>query len=73
MLVFTVLMVGVAMAANFLRVLLLILITYHLGDAAAQSFIHEAAGITLFAFALSGMFVLDKLLSPLRARMFGAA
>ena len=73
MLVFSGLMVAVAIAANFLRVLLLILITYHLGDAAAQSFIHEAAGITLFAIALSGMFILDKLLSPVRARMLGAA
>lgn len=66
---FTCLMVAVAMAANFLRVLLLILITFHLGDAAAQSFIHEAAGITLFVIALSGMFILDKLLAPLRSRM----
>ncbi|HEX8534628.1 MAG TPA: exosortase [Allosphingosinicella sp.] len=70
---FTLLMIAVAMAANFLRVLLLILITYHFGDAAAQSFIHEAAGVTLFAIALAGMFALDRLLAPVRARMFRSA
>ena len=70
---FTGLMIGVAMAANFLRVLILILITYHFGDAAAQSFIHEAAGITLFAIALAGMFILDWMLSPVRSRMFRPA
>lgn len=70
-LLFTVLMIAVAIAANFVRVILLILITYHFGDAAAQSFIHAAAGVTLFVIALSGMFILDRLLAPVRSRMFG--
>jgi exosortase len=68
-LIFTVAMVAVAMAANLVRILALMLITYHFGNAAAESFIHEAAGLTLFLLALIGMFAVDRLLAPVRARL----
>lgn len=60
--------VGIAMAlvANFFRVLILILITYHLGDRAAQGFLHDFSSLTMFAIALSGMLLFDGVAGPLR-------
>lgn len=60
--------VPAAILANFFRVLILILLTYHAGDEVAQGFLHNAAGIFTFAFALGTVFVVDHLLAPLRAR-----
>ena len=52
----------IALAANFVRVLILTLITFHLGDEVAQSFLHGFAGMTLFAIALLLLLGLDALL-----------
>ncbi len=49
----------IAFAANILRVIILVLITYHLGDAAGQGFLHGFAGMILFAAALGLLFGLD--------------
>jgi len=38
----------IAFAANVVRVMVLILVTYHLGDEAGQGFLHGFAGIMLF-------------------------
>jgi len=51
--------VPVAVAANFIRVLILILLTYHAGEATAQGFMHDLAGITMFATALLLIYLLD--------------
>ncbi len=51
--------VPVAIAANFIRVLILILLTYHAGEATAQGFMHDLAGITMFATALLLIYLLD--------------
>ena len=59
------LIVPVALIANFFRVLILILLTYHAGEAAAQGFLHNFAGIVMFAIALLTIFALDQLLKPL--------
>jgi exosortase len=61
--------VPVAVLANFIRVVLLILITYHFGDAVAQGFVHNFAGLTMFVIALLSIFALDKAASPLRRRL----
>lgn len=61
--------VPVAILANFVRVLVLILITYHFGDAAAQGFLHDFAGLTMFAVAVLGIFGVDALAAPLRRRL----
>jgi exosortase B len=53
----------IAFAANIVRVIALVLITYHFGDAAGQGFLHGAAGIVLMLVALSAFFALDALLS----------
>ena len=57
--------IPVAVISNFVRVLVLVLVTYHLGDAAAQGFLHDFAGLTMFAIALLAIFGVDKLASPL--------
>lgn len=47
-----VLIVPISFVANVIRVVALTLITYHLGDAAGQGFLHNLAGIVLFLSAL---------------------
>lgn len=49
----------IAFAANIVRVITLVLITYHLGDEAGQGFLHSAAGLSLFLVALALFFALD--------------
>lgn len=52
----------IAFAANIVRVMVLVLITYHLGDEAGQGFLHGFAGIMLFIIGLLFLFVLDWML-----------
>ncbi|MET0376975.1 MAG: exosortase V [Rhizorhabdus sp.] len=61
--------VPVAVMANFIRVLALIMITHYLGDEAAQGFLHNFSGITMFLFSVLGIFGVDALASPLRHRL----
>lgn len=57
--------VPIAFAANIVRVITLVLVTYHFGDAAGQGFLHGAAGIVLMLVALLAFFALDQLLARL--------
>lgn len=52
----------IAFAANIVRVMVLILVTYHLGDEAGQGFLHDFAGIMLFVIGLLFLFALDGVL-----------
>ncbi len=52
----------IAFAANIVRVMVLILVTYHLGDEAGQGFLHGFAGIMLFVIGLLFLFLLDGVL-----------
>ncbi|MHB1084279.1 MAG: exosortase B [Thiobacillus sp.] len=52
----------IAFAANIVRVMVLVLVTYHLGDEAGQGFLHGFAGIMLFVIGLLFLFVLDWVL-----------
>lgn len=52
----------IAFAANIVRVIVLVLITYHFGAAAGEGFLHGAAGIVLMLVALLLLFALDALL-----------
>lgn len=54
--------VPLAVFANLVRVILLVLLTYHAGSSVAQGFMHDAAGLITFAVALGGMFAADALL-----------
>lgn len=68
MLLLVVAIVPIAIFANLVRVMLLLLITYHFGEAAGQGFFHELAGMTMFVLALASIFALDWAVSPLRRR-----
>jgi exosortase B len=57
--------VPVAIATNIVRVLILMLITYHLGDEAGQGFLHEFAGFVMFLVALGIMASIDVVLGKL--------
>lgn len=52
----------IAFAANVVRVMILVLVTYHFGDEAGQGFVHGFAGILLFVVGLLFLFALDGLL-----------
>lgn len=56
------LVVPVAFVANVVRVVALTLVTYHLGDAAGQGFLHGFAGMVLFMVALLLVIGVDGLL-----------
>lgn len=55
--------VPIAIAANILRIIVLVLLTYFFGDGVAQGFLHVTAGLFLFATALILVFALDSFLS----------
>jgi exosortase len=63
-----VLMIPVALFANAVRVVGLLLITYYAGDAAGQGILHEAAGLFIFVVALTTLIGIDRLLAPLLLR-----
>jgi exosortase B len=54
--------IPVSFLANVVRVMILVVVTYHFGDSVGQGFVHNFAGIVLFAVALSLMGGLDALL-----------
>ena len=58
--------IPVAMLANLVRVLALVLITFYWGNAAAQGYLHSTAGLVMFATALIGIFAVDRLMTPVR-------
>lgn len=65
----------VAFVANIVRVILLVLITFYLGDEAGQGFLHGAAGLVLMLVALAIFFALDGLLAMVfkRGRQAGTS
>ncbi|MBU1425997.1 MAG: exosortase B [Gammaproteobacteria bacterium] len=52
----------IAFFANLMRVIILVLVTYHFGDAVGQGFIHEFAGFLLFFVSMFCLLALDALL-----------
>ena len=62
--------IPVAIISNFIRVLALVLITYHFGDAAAQGFVHDFAGLLMFSVALLTIFGVDQLVAPIVSNRF---
>ena len=61
-LLFAILIIPIAMLANFVRVLILLLLTYHFGESAAQGYMHTFAGLVMFAVALVALGLADLLL-----------
>jgi exosortase B len=62
------LIVPISFTSNVVRVITLTLITYYMGDAAGQGFLHGFAGILLFLSALSLIIGVDTLLGYLLDR-----
>jgi len=58
----------IAFAANVVRVITLVLITYYWGDEAAQGFLHSAAGLLLFVVALLLLFTVDRMCALIARR-----
>lgn len=56
------LLIPIAFFANIVRVMILVLVTYHFGDAAGQGFVHGFAGMVLFVVGLMLMLVADRVL-----------
>jgi exosortase B len=52
----------IAFCANVVRVTILMLVTYHIGEAAGQGFVHSLSGIVMFAVALLALFAYDGVL-----------
>ena len=61
--------IPIALLANFVRVLILILLTYHAGEATAQGFLHSAAGLATFVVALIAVILFDHLAKPVWDRL----
>ena len=55
--------IPIAFISNICRVIILVLVTYHLGDAAGQGFLHGTAGFVLMGVALVIFFALDAVLA----------
>lgn len=62
--------IPIAIFANLVRVIMLILITYYLGEAAAQGFLHNFAGLLMFVVAMLSIFLVDLLFYPIWTRFF---
>jgi exosortase B len=54
--------VPISFCANVVRVVILVLVTYHLGDEAGRGFLHGFAGLVLFVVALALVLVVDAIL-----------
>ena len=63
------LILPVAIFSNFVRVVALVLITYYWGEAAAQGFLHDFAGLTLFLVALTSIIGLDSVITSFRQKV----
>src|SRR3989344_2306009 len=59
----TLTIVPISFISNVTRVIILVLITYHLGDEAGQGFAHTFAGMVLFVVALTLTYGFDRLLA----------
>ena len=60
--------IPIAVFANFIRVLILILLTHYQGEAVAQGFMHNFAGLVMFMIAMLTIFLVDVLAYPVWTR-----
>jgi exosortase B len=60
--ILAVLIIPIAFVANIVRVIILVLVTYHFGDEAGQGFVHDFAGMVLFLVGLALILLADEVL-----------
>jgi exosortase len=60
--------IPIAIIANIVRIVILVLLTYYFGNAVAQGFLHETAGMLLFGTSLMLVFLIDSVVSRIRGR-----
>jgi exosortase B len=70
-LLLAILVVPISFIANVVRVIILILVTYHFGDEAGQGFVHTFAGMVLFAVGLAMMLVTDGIVGRFLGEQHG--
>jgi len=63
------LIIPIAIAANVMRIIILILLTYFFGDAVGQGFLHVTSGMVLFGLSLLLMFAIDSVSSRVLAKI----
>jgi exosortase B len=66
--ILAILIIPISFVANIIRVMILVLVTYHFGDAAGQGFVHGFAGMVLFMVALVLILLTDSILSLFMGR-----
>lgn len=66
-----ILIVPISFLANVIRVIILVLVTYHFGDEAGQGFVHGFAGMVLFLVALTMILTVDHAMRWVAARTGG--
>lgn len=67
-----ILVIPISFIANVVRVIILVLVTYHFGDEAGQGFVHTFAGMVLFTVGLVLMLATDGVLGRLLGQQHGA-
>jgi len=67
-----ILVLPIAFAANIIRVLILILVTFHFGDEAGQGFVHTFAGMLLFGVGLVMLLGTDNILGRVLGQRYGS-
>ncbi|MDI1260228.1 exosortase B [Aquabacterium sp.] len=65
-----VLVVPLSFVANVLRVMILVVVTYHFGDRVGQGFLHNFAGLVLFGLALALIGGADRVLGAVLPERF---
>lgn len=58
-----ILVIPISFVANIIRVMILVLVTFHFGDEAGQGFVHDFAGMVLFMVALMLILATDSVLN----------
>lgn len=59
----------IAILANLLRIILLVLMTHYFGEEVAQGILHELTGVGIFLISLGMLIGLDEILSPVMRRL----
>lgn len=62
--VMAIMILPISFVSNTVRVIILVLVTYYLGDEMGQGFVHGMAGMVLFAVALLLTYLFDLTISP---------